>query len=55
MPPSRCLFTSKQKHLEHPGVEVDAGERALDYHLGGVAIVDRLKGAVLEIGCKVGS
>ena len=36
-------------------MEVDAGERALDDHLSVVDIVDRLKGTVLEIGCKVGS
>ena len=36
-------------------MEVDAGERALDHLLGGVAIVDRLKGAVLEVGCQSGS
>ena len=50
-----CFFAPRSQNLEHPGVEIYAGEGALHHNLGGEAKIHRFEGAVGEFGSKIGA
>ena len=50
-----CFFAPRSQNLEHPVVEIYAGEGALHHNLGGEAKIHRFEGAVGEFGSKIGA
>ena len=50
-----CFFAPRSQNLEHPGVEIYAGEGALHHNLGGEAKIHRFEGTVGEFGSKIGA